>query len=171
MAPADAEALYAIQSDPKAMRFWNTPPHPGLDHTRERLLKGIEADRSGDSFWWGIERKEDGRLLGTVTVFFNGSQREHRAELGYILGREHWGSGYMNEAQSAVLDYAFGELALHRLEADVDPANEASLRSLERLGFKREGLLRERWEVAGEITDSVLLGLLAREWLDRPDGE
>ncbi|HEX2165116.1 MAG TPA: GNAT family protein, partial [Thermoanaerobaculia bacterium] len=66
--------------------------------------------------------------------------------------------------------FAFGPLALHRLEADVDPRNERSLKALERLGFRREGLLRERYFVAGEIQDSVMLGLLAREWEARQGG-
>jgi RimJ/RimL family protein N-acetyltransferase len=53
---------------------------------------------------------------------------------------------------------------MRRIEADVDPRNENSLRILGRLGFKQEGLLRERWNVGGEIQDSAILGLLAREW-------
>ena len=87
-----------------------------------------------------------------------------RAEIGYILGREHWGRGYAAEAQRRVVAHAFDDLGLHRLEADTHPDNAASSRSLERLGFRREGLLRERWEVAGEFSDSVLWGLLASEW-------
>jgi ribosomal-protein-alanine N-acetyltransferase len=83
---------------------------------------------------------------------------------GYILGSEHWGRGYANEAQRRLTEFDFGELALHRVEADTHPDNTASLRSLERLGFQREGVLRERWIVAGEVSDSVVLGLLARDW-------
>jgi RimJ/RimL family protein N-acetyltransferase len=73
----------------------------------------------------------------------------------------------MHEALTALLCYAFGELKLRRIEADVDPRNAASLKSLGRLGFRREGLLRERWNVAGEIQDTAYFGLLAREW--KPD--
>jgi ribosomal-protein-alanine N-acetyltransferase len=70
----------------------------------------------------------------------------------------------MREALAVLIDYAFRSLKLRRLEADVDPANASSLRVLERMGFLREGLLRERWNVGGVIADSVMLGLLAREW-------
>lgn len=62
------------------------------------------------------------------------------------------------------LSYAFDELALRRIEADADPRNAQSLHLLERLGFQREGYARERWHVGGEVCDSVLLGLLRREW-------
>jgi [ribosomal protein S5]-alanine N-acetyltransferase len=111
---------------------------------------------------WGVVRNADGRLLGTVTLMPAGGQP--RAELGYILGRAHWGQGYASEAQRRVIDFAFTELGLHRLEADTHPANARSVRSLERLGFRVEGVLRERWLVAGERSDSVILGLLATEW-------
>jgi RimJ/RimL family protein N-acetyltransferase len=70
----------------------------------------------------------------------------------------------MGEALAALIDHSFGVLRLRRLEADVDPDNASSLRILGRLGFQREGLLRERWSVGGGIQDSVFLGLLAREW-------
>jgi RimJ/RimL family protein N-acetyltransferase len=70
----------------------------------------------------------------------------------------------MSEALRLLVDFAFGSLGLHRLEADVDPRNGPSLRLLERLGFRREGLLRERYHAQGEIQDSVILGLLAPEW-------
>ena len=76
----------------------------------------------------------------------------------------------MNEALTAVVDYAFGPLGLRRLEADVDPANAASLRAVERLGFQREGLLKERWQVGETISDTVFLGLLSREWRARAAG-
>jgi RimJ/RimL family protein N-acetyltransferase len=91
-----------------------------------------------------------------------------RAEIGYALGREHWGHGFMHEALVGLIGFAFGELKLHRLEADVDPRNMRSMRSLARLGFKQEGVLRERWHVNGEIQDTALCGLLCHEW--PPDG-
>jgi RimJ/RimL family protein N-acetyltransferase len=63
-----------------------------------------------------------------------------------------------------LLAYAFDELDLRRIEADVDPRNAASIRTLERLGFRREGYLRERWRVNGEVQDALFYGLLRREW-------
>ena len=71
---------------------------------------------------------------------------------------------YMNEALLRLLEFGFTELDLNRVEGDVDPRNVASAKSLERLGFKREGLLRERWIVGGEVSDTALYGLLRSEW-------
>jgi RimJ/RimL family protein N-acetyltransferase len=70
----------------------------------------------------------------------------------------------MHEALSALLDYAFTELNLNRVEADTDPRNERSTRVLDRLEFSKEGLFRERCIVDGEISDSAMYGLLRREW-------
>jgi RimJ/RimL family protein N-acetyltransferase len=105
----------------------------------------------------------DDLVIGTATLF-NIDLDNGRAELGYALGQDYWGKGFMNEALQALLEYAFGGLSLRRLEADVDPRNVASIRTLERLGFKKEGFLRERWCVAGEIQDALFYGLLKREW-------
>jgi RimJ/RimL family protein N-acetyltransferase len=71
----------------------------------------------------------------------------------------------MNEALMAVLKYAFEVLELHRIEADVDPRNTESIKTVERLGFQREGYLRERWQVNGEIQDAYFYGLLKQEWV------
>ncbi|HEX6057465.1 MAG TPA: GNAT family protein [Gemmatimonadaceae bacterium] len=90
-----------------------------------------------------------------------------RAEVGYALARAAWGRGYVAEALHAMIGFAFETLALHRLEADVDPRNERSIRALLREGFEREGYLRERYHVSGEVQDAVLFGLLRREWSAR----
>jgi RimJ/RimL family protein N-acetyltransferase len=161
----DAAALYGFFSDPEVMRYWSRPAMTDPAEVKP-LLDQILADyRSGTSLPLGIERKADGVLLGECTLF-NFHDASRRAEIGYVLGRSHWGMGYMHEALQALLNYAFGQLDLNRLEADIDPRNTASARSLERLGFRKEGLLRQRWIVAGEVCDTDFYGLLRGEWLD-----
>ena len=73
----------------------------------------------------------------------------------------------MQQALQALLRYAFQTLDLNRIEADIDPRNMASARTLERLGFQKEGHLRERWIVNDEISDTWLYSLLRREWQER----
>ena len=113
-------------------------------------------------FQWGLAPREDDAVVGTCTLAWL-DWTHRRAELGYALGSPHWRRGYMIEALPVLIDHAFGELGLRRLEADVDPRNEPSLRLLDKLGFEREGYLRERYDVNGELQDTVMLGLLARE--------
>jgi len=74
----------------------------------------------------------------------------------------------MHEALQELLEFGVGELDLNRIEADIDPRNSASARTLERLGFTKEGYLRERWIVGDEVSDTAIYGLLRREWRVRP---
>ena len=161
--PADLEDLYAVFSDPEVMRFWSHVAWPHRDEASiylEAIHRGFEQ---GDLFQWGIALRGDDQLIGTTTLYAI-DHAQGRAELGFALAREHWGRRYAREALTVLLDHAFSSLGLRRIEADVDPRNQGSLNTLEALGFRREGYLRQRWRVAGEIQDSVLMGLLASDW-------
>ena len=160
---ADVPALFAIFSDPETMRYWTTLPMSDVAEA-EALLHEIEScAEAGTLFQWGIARRDDDEVIGTCTLYR--IEREHRrAELGYILRRDQWGRGFAHEALTAVLSHAFTTLGLNRLEADIDSRNARSIRSIERLGFKLEGHLHERYFVGGDIQDSLMYGLLAREW-------
>ena len=160
---ADTDAFYAIYSNPEVMRYWSTPPLADRE-AAANLVKKIQEDwKRRLILKWGIARRADNQLIGSVTLF-NLDFNHRRAEIGYALGRDYWGQGYMSEALMVVLKHAFEVLALHRIEADVDPRNAASIRTLEKLGFRREGYLRERWQVNGEIQDAFFYGLLRQEW-------
>lgn len=163
LAAVDAPALFGFFSDPEVTRYWSRPPMTHLAQART-LVRDIRAGyRSGDGLQLGVERNSDRSLIGTCTLFhFNRNCR--RAEIGYALGSAYWGQGLMHEALQRLLIFAFEDLSLHRLEADIDPRNAASARSLERLGFVKEGHLRERWIVADVISDSDVYGLLRRDW-------
>jgi RimJ/RimL family protein N-acetyltransferase len=163
ISPADTDAFYSIYSNPEVMRYWSTPPLADRANAARQIREIEDKWQSRSILKWGIARRSDDQLIGSVTLF-NLDFTHRRAEIGYALGREFWGLGYMNEALTALLGYAFETLELHRLEADVDPRNAASIKTLERLGFQKEGYLRERWQVAGEIQDSLFYGLLRREW-------
>jgi RimJ/RimL family protein N-acetyltransferase len=162
----DVDALFDVFSDDTMMRYWSSPAMKERAEAEALLLKVHRGFADKTAFQWGVERKDDGRLLGTCTLFHVHAGNQ-RAELGYALASAYWKQGYMGEALAALLDYAFGPMGLRRLEADVDPRNANSMRAAARLGFRQEGLLRERWNVAGEIQDSAFLGLLAREWQEK----
>ena len=119
---------------------------------------------------WGVAEAEGGRIVGTVTLH-SWHRDNRRAEIGYILGAPHWGRALGAEAVDAVIRFAFDAMGLHRIEADTDPGNAASIRMLEGLGFVREGVLAQRWYVADRWHDSALYGLLRpnfRPFVTRP---
>ena len=160
----DIDSLYEVFSDPQVMRYWATPPYTNREAAVELQREIASGNESGTMLKWGLALRDSNRLIGTTTLF-NLNLDNERAEIGYALGRAHWGKGYMNEALQGLLTHAFEVMQLRRLEADVDPRNANSIRTLERLGFQREGFLRERWHVNGEIQDAIFYGLLRREWL------
>ena len=166
IAPGDDAALFTIFSDPVAMRYWSTAPWREMAQAESSIRQALTGYQSGDSVRFGLTLAATGELVGTCTLidFDHGSRR---AQIGYALARAYWGRGLMHEALTATVSYAFDDLNLRRLEADIDPRNTASARALERLGFLKEGLLRERWVVDGELSDSALYGLLAGEWRRR----
>ena len=160
----DIDNLYEIFSNSEVMRYWSTVPLPNQAAAAELQREIAEGNESEKMFKWGLALRDSNIVIGTTTLF-NLNLDNGRAELGYAMGRAYWGKGYMNEALKAFVSHAFEVMGLRRLEADVDPRNVASIRTLERLGFQREGFLRERWHVNGEIQDALFYGLLSREWL------
>ena len=160
---ADADALFAMHSDAHVLRYWDSPPWAD----RSRAGRFVAASRTmaedGTGVRLAIDRGSDGRFLGWCSLTrWNPEYRS--AAMGYCLAEDAWGQGYGTEAARAVLDWAFGTLDLNRVQAETDTRNLASARVLEKLGFVREGTLREDCVVNGDVSDSWVYGLLRREW-------
>jgi len=159
----DAGALLAIHADTETMRYWSGPAWTELEQATQQIAQSRRDAQDGTALRLGIKLAETGELIGTATLYaFHRSNR--RCEIGYILGRAHWGRGLMSEALTALLEHGFDVLDLHRVEADIDPRNEGSRRILQRLHFTREGLMRERWIVNGELCDTEYHGMLRADW-------
>jgi len=165
---SDADDLFAVHSDPRVMRYWSHAPWTDREQAVARIAQ-LAHDRANAEFYTWANTLADDRLIGTVSLFaVNRNQR--RGEIGYALAASAWGHGYANEGLSLAIAHAFGTIGLERLEADIDPRNEASCKLVERVGFQREGLLRQRWRVADEVTDSAMYGLLRAEYVARAAG-
>lgn len=159
----DAHALFTIFAEPQVARYLSKPTWAHIDIAHARIARDSDAMSQAKYLCLGIFLSSDNALLGECSLF-NFLEQCRRAEVGYTLGLNAWGRGYMHEALMALLSFGFGQLHLNRIEADIDPRNSASAKSLERLGFKHEGHLRERWIVDGEVSDSGIYGLLQRDW-------
>ena len=159
---SDLPALKSIFGHPDVARFMGIPQMKSLEDARELLDHIRTSAADGDLFQWGLALP-DGHVAGTCTLAHIDRENE-RAEIGFALHPDHWGRGLMTRVVPLVIDHAFDQMGLHRIEADVDPRNVPSLHLLERLGFVREGYLRERHIVGGERQDTVFFGLLKTEW-------
>jgi RimJ/RimL family protein N-acetyltransferase len=158
----DVPALFEIFGDAETVRYWSRPALQTLDEAAGFLAE-IHGRFAGHSLYqWGVAKRDDDRVIGTCSLF-SISAPHKRAEIGFAIHRAQWRQGYASEASGALVRFAFDALHLHRLDADVDPRNHASIRCLEGLGFQREGYARECYHVGDEIQDSVLYGLLSRE--------
>lgn len=162
LADGDAGTILELFGDPEVVRFMSVRRLASEAEARDFVAAILDGFLAGTLYQWAIEL--DGELVGTCTLA--AVDRQHRrAELGFAVLRRWWGRRVASRALPPVIDFAFERLGLHRLEADADPRNQASLRVLERLGFRREGLLRERYLQGGEAQDAVFFGLLRRDWL------
>jgi RimJ/RimL family protein N-acetyltransferase len=159
----DLPSLLEMNADDAVTRYLPYESWRGMEDAREWLGRAVARLAAGEAWQFVIVQRASGRVIGSC-LLFHFDLPNGLAELGYLLGREHWGAGYMREAAAALIDFAFGTVGLRRLEAQIDPRNEASARLLERVGFIKEGHLRQRWVSKGEISDSGLYGLLRSEW-------
>lgn len=159
----DAPALFDIHSDVEAMRWYGTDPLPDLA-AAQKMVENFAALRqqANPGVRWGLVRRDSGDLIGTCGLFkWNRSWRS--CAVGYELGRQAWGAGYMHEALTAAFAWGFEAMALERIEAQVHPENQASRQLLLRLGFVSEGLAREGGFWGGRRQDLEHFGLLRRE--------
>ncbi|WP_433219358.1 GNAT family N-acetyltransferase [Dactylosporangium sp. CS-047395] len=163
-ADADADKLFALHSDAHVLRYWDAPPWSEPARAGRFLADCRQMAEDGTGARLAVDRDGDGTFLGWCSLTrWNPDYRS--AALGYCFAATAWGHGFATEAARAVLSWAFGTLDLNRVQAETDTRNAASARVLEKLGFVREGTLREDCVVNGEVSDSWVYGLLRR---DRP---
>ena len=163
---ADADALYAMHSSAYVLRYWDSPPWRDRARAERFLTACRQMAEEGSGARLAIDRASDSSFLGWCSLTrWNPDYRS--ASLGYCLSEAAWGHGYATEAARSVLEWAFDALDLNRVQAETDTRNAASARVLEKLGFLREGTLREDCVVDGEVSDSWVYGLLRRDWQSR----
>jgi ribosomal-protein-alanine N-acetyltransferase len=148
---ADCDTFHRILGDPEAMTYWSTTPHRSLAET-EVWVRAMIAIPLGEGEDFVVEH--DGEVIGNAGLY-------RFPRIGFILHRDHWGRGFAGEALRFVIDRAFRVHGLERIEADVDPRNQASLACLTRLGFTEYERKERTWMIGGEWLDSVYLELRA----------
>jgi ribosomal-protein-alanine N-acetyltransferase len=158
----DLEGLHEYASDPEVTRLTIWGPNRDLEESRRFILDAMEKFGRGTHYQLAVERKADGRLVGSIGLSVT-SAAHREAEVGYCFRRQDWGKGYATEAARRVLDFGFGELGLHRIFATCRPSNTASARVLAKLGMKQEGFLRKHRFAKGEWQDSLYFAILEGE--------
>jgi RimJ/RimL family protein N-acetyltransferase len=160
----DATATHEYERDPTVARYmtWDVRT---LEESRA-YIRGVVAEQAKEPrllFDLAVVRRDDGRLIGRAGLCVR-DREQGSGELWYVLHPAAWGRGYAVEAVRALVGHGFGALGLHRIFADCDPRNVASVRVAERLGMRREAHFVENLWCKGEWCDTYIFALLRREW-------
>lgn len=155
----DADAVFRIFSDQEVMKYMNMDMFTSIEDAQALIERQRHRFEQKERFRWGIALKESDTIIGTGG-YVAWNQMWYNAELGYDLARSYWGQGIMTEAVQAMIQFGFERMGLNRIEAEVLPANSASIRLLLKLGFQEEGVLHERSFWRGAFHDLVMFALL-----------
>lgn len=150
---SDAEALFAAHGDARTHHYWSGPAHTDVEQTRAYIADTLAM--SGAHVWAITE--DGGEALGRIALFV---QREGVGEIGIIMAPDAQGRGLASRGLNLVLEYGFGPLNLHRIAADIDPDNNASISLFLRAGFQREGVLRGNWKTHLGVRDTLMMAKL-----------
>jgi ribosomal-protein-alanine N-acetyltransferase len=161
---SDASALFAMHSSAFVLRYWDSPPWSERGRAEQFIAACRQIAEEGTGTRLAVDRISDGAFLGWCSLTrWNPDYRS--ASMGYCFDDAAWGHGYATEAARALLQWAVDTLEINRVQSETDTRNGASARVLEKLGFVREGTLREDCIVNGDVSDSWVYGLLRRDWL------
>ena len=163
-AVADAGEMYRNwASDPEVMKFLTWPVHESPEATVELLKVWVAQYESPEYYQWAMVLKECGQVIGSISVNEH-DEKVEKAEVGYCMGKAWWHRGLMAEALQAVMDYLFGEVGFHRIQAAHDLRNPNSGAVMRKCGMTVEGTLRQYlWSNSG-VGDMCMHGILREEW-------
>ena len=155
----DTSLLLQLRSDDRVMKYMAKEPIQTIDEARKMIRDILTAFRKRESIYWAITLKDTDHFIG-AGGYWRWVKQYFRAEIGFQLLPAYWRKGYMKEALGAMIQYGFDKMGLHRIEADVDPRNIASIALLENLGFKKEAHFRENIHFKGQFLDSVIYSII-----------
>ena len=130
------------------------------EHQKMRIERVSKMTDEGQAYAFGIFLQKTDKLIGDISLTQIAKGDVQSCNTGFTLDEEHNAKGYTTEALQLVVDFAFKELRLHRIEAGAMPDNLASIRVLEKAGFKKEGIAKENLKINGKWTDHQILAII-----------
>lgn len=160
----DTVPVHAYASDPEVTQYMPWGPNSPED-TAAFIARALEQQATWPRLDLGLalELKAEGQVVGSIALHLRDIPHA-TVEMGYVLRQDLWGQGLVSEAARAMFALGFERLDLHRIVASCDVRNVGSYRVMEKLGMRREGLLREDRLVRGAWRDTYIYALLAQEW-------
>ena len=160
---ADRKFIFEHFSNPDVCRFMvDEVPFTRIEEAEE-IIRFYTVPEPRIQHRWVILRKSDNRPIGTCG-YHRWIIQHNSCEIGYDLNPAYWGQGYMTEALTGAITMGFRDMALNRIQADIDVRNTRSMNLAARLGFKNEGIIRDKYLFRGYYYDHYSFSLLKREW-------
>lgn len=161
----DADAMYQYRSDPDTSQYLTTIPRSADDIAEMISKSSVVMDVPGSWYQFVLVESTNNTLIGDIGVHFLETDPENtQVEIGYTLDKMYRGKGYATEALRVIIDYLFNTLKKRRIIASIDPSNSASIRLVERLGFRKEAHFVESLFFHGKWVDDLIYAILAKEW-------
>jgi ribosomal-protein-alanine N-acetyltransferase len=157
----DATAAFALRSNETVMKYIGRPLAADIADATTFIQTNLNLFAHHEGIAWAITLQGNDTLVGTIG-FWRMIKEHYRSEIGFMLHPDLQGKGMMQEAIQLVVDFVFAHTALHSIEANVDPANIASRRVLEKCGFVQEAYFKENFFWNGQFLDSVIYSLVKK---------
>jgi ribosomal-protein-alanine N-acetyltransferase len=159
----DANSILKYLSDEEVMKYYGLEPFKSINDVLDEIswYQSLQNNKTG--IRWGITLKEQGIVIGSCG-FHNKVSHHFRTEIGFELSKEQWGKGIAHEAVEAIICYGYEHMKIQRIEALIEPPNISSQKLVEKLGFIREGLLRNYEFTNGKFDDLYMYSLLKQDF-------
>ncbi|MBL4708871.1 MAG: GNAT family N-acetyltransferase [Flavobacteriales bacterium] len=163
----DAKELFELRSNPEFMKYIGKYPIKEISEAQDYIQRIQDQFKAKQGVSWKISEKGSDRFIGYIG-FWQIEFEHFRTEIGYGLHSSYQGKGYMKEALNLLTQYAFKELNIHSIKADIDPLNVGSRQLLLACGFKKEAYIRENYFFDGEFIDSEYYGIIQSDIRKKP---
>ncbi|MGJ9457382.1 GNAT family N-acetyltransferase [Oceanobacillus sp. CF4.6] len=159
----DANSVLNYLSDEEVMKYYGLEPFKSINDALDEISWYQSIQKSKTGIRWGITLKEEAVVIGSCG-FHNNVSQHFRTEIGFELSKEQWGKGIAAEAVKAIISYGYEHMNFRRIEALIEPPNLSSQKLVEKLGFIREGLLRNYEFTCGKFDDLYMYSLLKQDF-------
>jgi [ribosomal protein S5]-alanine N-acetyltransferase len=152
---------FEFYNDNETMKYAGPEVHKTISETEEFIKNHLE-NKESNLILWAVVYKSNGKMIGDISL--SPDYKHKFASLGSILNKNYIQMGIMNEATKHILNYAFNELNLNRIEAQICTHHIASVKYVEKLGMVNEGILRQNFMIKGILYDSYMYALLKQDF-------
>jgi ribosomal-protein-alanine N-acetyltransferase len=159
----DAKVIFSILSNTKVTRYYGKETFKDIEEAKEFIHYFKQKFYEKRGLRWGIEIKETKQLIGTIGLDA-WLPKQRRAEIGYEIHPEYWKKGYATESALKIISFGFNSLELIRIGAVVFPENESSLKLLQKIGFQKEGILRDYIYQDGISNDTYVYSIIIKDY-------